>query len=95
MICGLPVISSDCKSGPREILSPEYANQFGILLPADGTPWMSKDEPLTDIEWQYVEAITRMYQNPNDADLYSKLAVNRARDFTMESIVCEWYKLID
>lgn len=95
MICGLPVIASDCKSGPREILSPKCENQFGFLLPADDTPWMSKDEALTDTEWQYIESIKRMYQNPDDANLYSRLAINRAFDFTMESIVCEWYKLID
>ena len=56
---------------------------------------LSKNEPLTDIEWLYVESITRMFQNPNDANRYSELAIKRARDFTMESIVGEWYKLID
>nr|MBP3724350.1 glycosyltransferase [Campylobacter sp.] len=84
MICGLPVISTDCKSGPREILAQntdinlqlkndiELA-KFGILTPINDIDKMTK-------------AINLMIQDENLRNQYAKSIATRAMDFDISFI---------
>jgi len=85
MICGLPVISTDCPSGPREILAPntdydqqleigvEYA-PYGVLVP------IRQVEPLT-------EAITRLSLDTHLRYKYAKNSRIRAMSFSKDHIL--------
>ena len=89
MICGCAVVSTDCPSGPREILSPasdpmnllesgsEYA-EYGILVAVDDVAAMQK-------------AICTLLESPKLRSDYSKKAMQRAGDFRLEQ-VCNSYK---
>ncbi|RYY48736.1 MAG: glycosyltransferase [Chitinophagaceae bacterium] len=79
LACGKPVISTDCKSGPREILAPfsdlysqvtdhfEIA-EFGILSPNNN-------------ELELANAMQYMFENIQLRNSYAKKAVHRAKDF--------------
>jgi N-acetylgalactosamine-N,N'-diacetylbacillosaminyl-diphospho-undecaprenol 4-alpha-N-acetylgalactosaminyltransferase len=93
LACGLPIISSDCPSGPREILAPgtnldielsntvEYA-EFGILIPV-----ANKDK--------LVEAMTFISNNNNIKIHYSNKAINRAFSFDIENIAKQYHDLFN
>lgn len=87
MACGIPVISADCKSGPREILAPatninkeardmEIA-EYGILVPTAQERILS-------------EAIMRVLANANFAAELSAKAKERAEDFRVDKIIKQW-----
>lgn len=92
MICKTPVISSDCKSGPREILAPgtdiyyqlqneiEMA-QFGILFPKGNTE-------------KLVDAIEKLINDKEMARSYIKKAYERAGEFSLEKIVQKYKKIL-
>lgn len=101
MSCGLPVVSSDCPSGPREILSPstdisskaadiEYA-EYGILTPVAGTAAISDN----DYADKTADAILNLIGDQTRYDHYSKQSLKRAADFDVEKIVGEWRQLIE
>lgn len=87
MACGIPVISTDCKSGPREILAPqtdvemeaqdiEYA-EFGILTPVSNEGVLGN---------AIISVLT-------DATLERNLAEKsreRAEDFDVKKIIKKW-----
>lgn len=89
MICGLPVISSDCISGPREILSPksdeniiikdeiDYA-EFGVLYPVGRMDLLA-------------EAITSLLNDRNMCQKYAEAGQSRAQDFDI-NIISEKYR---
>lgn len=87
MACGLPVVSYDCKSGPREILAPntsfsfqtkdiEYS-QFGVLVR------QGDKEKLA-------EAIVGMLSDKKLRDELRKKSLKRALEFDTNKIIKQW-----
>lgn len=87
MACGLPVVSVDCKSGPREILAPnsdinqeakdiEYAD-YGILCP------VKNENKLT-------EAIIETLTNRQLSDNIIKKSYQRIKNFDAKKIIKKW-----
>lgn len=103
MALGLPVISTDCSSGPREILAPGTvctekttvidAAEYGIL-----TPECSGDEridrPPERNEMQLAEAMLSLLENPGLREHYSKQSLERAGQFGVEAFLTQWETLI-
>lgn len=84
MICGTAVVSSDCKSGPRETLYPTSdisiylkdqieIGEYGILFPV-----LRADK--------LAEALTYMLDHPVEQDEFVRKGLNRAEDFRASRI---------
>lgn len=93
LACGLPIISTDCLAGPREILAPktDYTYQmksgveeaeFGILVPIHDVDAMR-------------EAMSRCLHNKTLREHYTHKALKRAQDFSIEPIVKQWRDILE
>jgi len=82
MICEIPVISSDCVSGPREILAPEENNQYGFLF------------DVGDIN-QMVNDIRLLLVNKSLQKELIKKAKKRAYDFSLDKILNKYKKVLE
>lgn len=78
MQSGLPVVSMDCPSGPREILD---GGRFGMLVP-------DQDE----VSFQY--ALAHLLQSPQEREKFSLLGKRRAELYSAERIVSVWEELL-
>jgi N-acetylgalactosamine-N,N'-diacetylbacillosaminyl-diphospho-undecaprenol 4-alpha-N-acetylgalactosaminyltransferase len=93
LVCRLPIISTDCRSGPREILAPESDAHFqltdsveianyGLLVPVN-----SKD--------RMVEAMSVIKNSQKLRESYRKKSLKRAMDFNKDKIIDEFITIID
>jgi len=78
MALGVPVVATDCQSGPSEILD---NGRFGLMVPPDDIDRLS-------------EAILVMLNNPIKMDKFKKKAANRANDFNCSTIMRQFDSLI-
>jgi len=78
MICGIPVISSDCKFGPREILQDE---KNGILVPPGDVNALA-------------ESIILILNNKKLAQDFVQRGKIRVLDFTVEKSIAEYKKVL-
>ena len=104
MACGVCVVSSDCRSGPREILAPntdlnyqtqkpEFA-EYGILMPTFEVKYKTANEPLEEREIMWVETVDKLLEDESLRKNYSKKAKQRAEDFRIETIIQEWKEIL-
>jgi len=91
LACELPIISTDCKSGPREILAPntEYKElkdieiaEYGVLTPVGDVEKMS-------------EAMKMIYEDKTLREKLKSKAKKRANDFSVEKIIKQWRETIE
>lgn len=101
MYLGIPIVSTDCDSGPREILEPNSdindkidsikQCKYGILFPN------IKKNNLTDEEYiNYIkDSIINMLKNKVIQEKYKNLSKERIKDFDYNNILKEWYSIIE
>ena len=92
LACSLPVIASDCKVGPRELLAPgtDYNVQittgievaeYGILVPVKNPPLLAS-------------SMERIYEDDNLRKKYREIALSRAKDFDIPLIIKEYKEIL-
>ncbi len=87
---GIPVISTDCPHGPREILAPETKGKiitdeidlarYGILVPVKRADLLAN-------------AMDRMYEDRALRDNYTQLSLARVKDFDIKKISEKYFDI--
>jgi len=103
----LPIISTDCKTGPREILAPSLSINENISYPFYGNygilinPFENKElwgdlekTPLIKEELQLSNEMLKLIEDKNLRDKYSK-GLNRVKDFDKMKIVKEYERVLN
>ncbi|MGI4862325.1 MAG: glycosyltransferase [Janthinobacterium lividum] len=100
LTCGIPMVSADCATGPREILAPttpatQYAvgpewADFGLLLPVPrpGTPGYEADLAA------WVEGLGKLLNDPISRQHYHEQALVRAANFGAAPAIARWEVLL-
>jgi N-acetylgalactosamine-N,N'-diacetylbacillosaminyl-diphospho-undecaprenol 4-alpha-N-acetylgalactosaminyltransferase len=78
----LPVISTNCPSGPQEILAPTNKNEYGILTPVNNSNEMYR-------------AMQLLLTDNNKANYYKNQARIRAKDFDKTELLQHYLKVIN
>ena len=74
MVCGTPVISTNCKSGPLEIIGD---NKYGILIPVGNSEVLARE-------------IINLLKNDKKRNNLSKKGIKRAKHFDVSTIVKQY-----
>lgn len=99
MICGVPVVSTDCPTGPREILAPatppetkingvEWAKN-GVMLPLLNGDYQQHVLPL------WVQTLKQMLNDDKLRAHYGQQGSRRMQDFTSDVIFQKWSGIIE
>lgn len=104
--CGIPVLSTDCVAGPRELIAPQtdFINktkdnicyeEFGILVPNFDDKIYDSSNPLTKEELLMSDAVINLISNKELLKKYKEKALERSKYFEIDYIVQEWIKNLE
>lgn len=100
MACGLPVVSTDCPTGPREILAPDSSAPNRPIRAAENAPYGvlmpmldRKDRAIQD-RAVWVENLARLLDDPAERARLAAAGAQRVMDFAPDRIVPQWLDLI-
>lgn len=98
MCLGIPVVSIDCLSGPREILAPELdvntpltdplKASYGVLVPQYPAP--EHEKQIVEHDRLLASAICEILENESLHRYYNEAATTRAQDFEAGIIAQQW-----
>ena len=100
MACGLPIVSADCPTGPREFLAPATIGYtirpllvvergaFGLLLP------IPDEHKVATIDL-WVEQLDQLLGDAPVLRAMASQSLARAEDFTREKIGAQWLALVE
>jgi len=106
LICGLPVIATDYRSGAREILAPDtdvdievkdsidYA-EYGMIVPVCSGERYDADSPLEEQEELLAKAMLSIMSDKNLYLTYQEKANERAKQLSFENKAKEWKTIIE
>lgn len=105
LVCGAPVVSSDCRAGPRELLAPgsdfrketkepDFA-EYDILMPTFDDRFYSAGEPLTATELIWSDVLSRVLLDGGLRRQYTNRSKERVKDFTVDKLEPFWERILD
>lgn len=93
LACELPIISTDCPSGPREILSPSSDSNFQLKNGIDNSEY-GVLTPVND-KINLTKAMNSMMNDERLLNSYNKTAKNRVSNFSKEKIIKQFIEIIN
>ncbi|MDG5471367.1 glycosyltransferase [Jeotgalibacillus sp. ET6] len=105
MACNTPIIATDCKAGPKEILTYDanvnrtidstIAAKYGVLVPPLNGEIYGAEINLTSQELDLADAINNMLNDEKIYENYKTSIITRAWEFDISKKEEEWLKLIE
>lgn len=105
MAMGKPIVSTDCSSGPREILAPDTdctkktnrieLAKYGILTPPFRRDFLDFESDLSVNEKLLADAIILLLKNQQLRSYYENISFMRIRHFSPEEILPQWINLFN
>lgn len=101
MICGVPAVTTDCPTGPREILAPSTGTprpairaaekaEFGMLM-----PMLNQPATLAADQRVWTETLYQLLGDEAERERLGRLASQRMQDFTREKIFRQWVAVLE
>lgn len=95
MACGAPIISSDCNTGPRELLDPNNLSKVNKLRKAEFGYLLPVDCPQTNCKDTWVEGLLEFIRDQEARKIYSEKGVERSKFYSVPNVIGDWNKLLD